>query len=141
MNTDNDRLGTLKQRYIEYYSDVPVQKYAAMAIGRNEDTIIRWRNEDSEFADAVQMAKAEWVRKRVLATKAEFALERLEKDVFSARGGESSSSSSDSAEAERLEYIRNMSEEELTNKILADFESLAAENGWRVIKDGSTAQV
>jgi len=73
----------LKIEYIKYYIDVPVQKYAAMAIARDEDTIIRWRKEDPDFADAVQRAKAEWVRKRVIATKAEFALERLEKDVFS----------------------------------------------------------
>jgi hypothetical protein len=77
------KLGGLKSAYIEYYVDVPVQKYAAMYIGRDEDTIIRWRNEDQEFADAVQKAKAEWIRKRLIATKAEFALERLEKSIFS----------------------------------------------------------
>jgi hypothetical protein len=77
------RIKQLKQEYIEYFEDVPVQKYAAMAIGRDEDTIIRWKKEDEDFADAVQRAKAEWVRKKVLATKAEFALERLEREVFS----------------------------------------------------------
>jgi hypothetical protein len=73
----------LKSEYIKYYIDLPVQRYAAMAIARDEDTIIRWRREDQEFADAVQRAKAEWVRKKVIATKAEFALERIEKEVFS----------------------------------------------------------
>lgn len=72
----------LKEKYVSYFSDVPVQKYAAMFIGRDEDTIIRWKKEDAEFADSIQRAKAEWVRKKVLASKAEFALERLEKDVF-----------------------------------------------------------
>ena len=76
-------MAKLKEEYVHYYTDVPVQKYAAMYIGRDEDTIIRWRKEDVKFADAVQRAKAEWVRKRVIATKAEFALERLEKDIFS----------------------------------------------------------
>jgi hypothetical protein len=73
----------LKNEYIKYYQDVPVQRYAAMFIAKDEDTIIRWRKEDSDFADAVLKAKAEWIRKKVIATKAEFALERLEKSVFS----------------------------------------------------------
>ena len=77
--TSNQRL---KEQYLLYFEDVPIQKYAAMAIARDEDTIIRWRKEDPDFADAVQIAKASWIRKKVLATKAEFALERLEKEVF-----------------------------------------------------------
>lgn len=73
----------LKEMYVDYYADVPVQKYAAMSIGRDEDTIIRWKKEDGVFADSVEKAKAEWIRRRLLTTKAEFALERLEKSVFS----------------------------------------------------------
>jgi hypothetical protein len=73
----------LKLSYLRYYAEVPVQKYAAMFIGRDEDTIIRWRNEDSSFADAVLKAKAIWIRNKLVSTKAEFALERLEKEVFS----------------------------------------------------------
>lgn len=76
-------ISQLKTDYVKYYGDVPVQKYAAMFIGRDEDSIIRWRKEDPKFADAVQRAKAEWVRKKVIVTKAEFALERLEKEIFS----------------------------------------------------------
>jgi|SRR6266567_4406574 len=72
----------LKQQYINYYRDVPIQKYAAQAVCRDEDTIIRWRKTDKDFADAVYQAHAEWVRKRVIATKAEFALERLEREIF-----------------------------------------------------------
>lgn len=73
---------SLKEAYLDYFKDVPVQKYAAMAIGRDEDTIIRWKNEDTLFADRVNQAKAEFVRKRILAVKAEFALEKLMGDVF-----------------------------------------------------------
>ncbi len=72
----------LKTAYVEYYSDVPIQKYAAQAICRDEDTIIRWRKKDKAFADAVDRAHAEWIRKKVIASKAEFALERLEKTIF-----------------------------------------------------------
>lgn len=49
----------LKERYIRYFEDLPVQKYAAESIGRNEDTVIRWCKEDPDFADAVKMARAE----------------------------------------------------------------------------------
>ncbi|MBI2592364.1 hypothetical protein HYW36_02700 [Candidatus Saccharibacteria bacterium] len=77
------KITQLKEFYIKYFQDVPVQKYAAMYIGRDEDTIIRWRQSDTKFAESIQRAKAEWIRKRLLATKAEFALERLEKNVFS----------------------------------------------------------
>lgn len=73
---------SLKVQYIKYFEDVPVQKYAAMYVGRDEDTIIRWKHDDSKFADAVSKAKANWIRKRVIATKAEFALERLESEIF-----------------------------------------------------------
>jgi hypothetical protein len=65
----------LKAQYLKYFEDVPIQRYAAMAIGRDEDTVIRWRTEDLAFAEAVQRAKAEWIRKKMLAVKAEFALE------------------------------------------------------------------
>ncbi len=79
------QIAKLKADYVKYFEDVPVQKYAAMSIGRDEDTIVRWKQGDPDFADAIQVAKAKWIRKKVLATKAEFALERLEKEVFSPR--------------------------------------------------------
>lgn len=78
-------IARLKELYIEYYSDVPVQKYAAMAIGRDEDTIVLWRKADPEFSGRVEMARAFWVRKKATRVKAEFALERLEKEVWSER--------------------------------------------------------
>jgi len=75
-------IASLKKDYVEYFRDVPVQKYAAEYIGRDEDTIMRWRRTDKQFADAVQRAHSEWVRKTFIKTKAEFALERLEKSLF-----------------------------------------------------------
>lgn len=72
----------LKEQYISYFADVPVQKYAAMYIGRDEDTIIRWRKDDPAFADSVKRAEADFIRKKMLAVKSEFALERLFKQVF-----------------------------------------------------------
>jgi hypothetical protein len=39
----NFSIDELKKKYVEYFTDVPIQKYAAMAIGRDEDTIILWK--------------------------------------------------------------------------------------------------
>jgi hypothetical protein len=80
---DKGTIQQLKDEYIAYFADVPVQKYAAMYIGRDEDTVMRWKNNDKAFADAVLRAKASFIRKKLIASKAEFALERLEKEVFS----------------------------------------------------------
>lgn len=73
----------IKEEYLDYYKDVPVQKYAAMYVGKSEDTIIRWRKQDPSFAHRVEKLKAEWIRKKAASLKAEFALERLEAEVFS----------------------------------------------------------
>lgn len=72
----------LKDAYVNYYSDVPVQKYAAMYIGKTEATIINWLKADEEFYNRVQNARASWVKKQALKAKAEFKLERLEKEVW-----------------------------------------------------------
>lgn len=78
----NKGIAELKERYIQYYKDLPVQKYAAMYVGRDEDTIKRWREDDADFADRVNLARAEWVKQKASKAKVEFALERLEKSIF-----------------------------------------------------------
>lgn len=80
MGTKNT--ASLKAAYLSFYCDCPIQKYAAEYIGKDEDTIIRWKNKDSSFADSAKRLKAEYVRKRWLSTKAEFALERLDNSMF-----------------------------------------------------------
>lgn len=75
----------LKDKFIEYFRDVPVQKYAAMYIGRTEQTIINWLKADMDFFNRVQEARAEWVKRKAVKVKAEFALERLEKEIWSER--------------------------------------------------------
>lgn len=81
----SENIAKLKAEYIKYFEQVPVQKYAAMHIARNEDTILRWKANDADFADAVQRAKAAYVLKLMPKVKPEFALERLMKDVFADR--------------------------------------------------------
>ncbi len=71
-----------KERFLKYFEDVPVQKYAAMYIGRTEQTIVNWLREDNDFFNRVQEKRALWVKKQALKAKAEFKLERLEKEVW-----------------------------------------------------------
>ncbi len=80
MSTKN--IASLKAAYLTFYADCPIQKYAAEYIGKDDDTVIRWRNKDPVFADAIKRLKSEYVRKRWLSTKAEFALERLDNILF-----------------------------------------------------------
>lgn len=71
-----------KDRFVSYFRDVPVQKYGAMYIGVTEQTIINWLNEDVDFFNRVQEARADWVKKKASKVRAEFALERLEKEIW-----------------------------------------------------------
>ena len=80
MGTKN--IASLKSAYLSFYADCPIQKYAAEYIGKDEDTVIRWKNNDQAFADAAKRLKSEYIRKRWLSTKAEFALERLDNTLF-----------------------------------------------------------
>lgn len=80
--TQKENIERFKELYIEYYKELPVQKYACMSIGKDEATIIRWKQKDANFASRVDQARAEWVKKKASKAKVEFALERLEKSVF-----------------------------------------------------------
>jgi len=71
-----------KEKFVAYFRDVPVQKYGAMYIGVTEQTIINWLNEDVVFFNRVQEARADWVKKKASKVRAEFALERLEKEIW-----------------------------------------------------------
>lgn len=78
----SNQLENLKEKYLEYYRDCPIQKYAAMSIGRTEETIINWRKEDLDFSNQVEAARAAWVKLKLKKANVEWALERLEKEVF-----------------------------------------------------------
>jgi len=78
-------IAALKEKYLWYYRDCPIQKYAAQSIRRDMDTIIRWRDEDPGFAEAIKEAESEFVRKNLLKTKADWRLERILKSEFAQR--------------------------------------------------------
>ena len=77
-----ENIQDLKDKMVDYYRKVPVLKYAAMKIGRDESTIHRWLKDDENFASRVTEARADWVSSKVEKSKVEFALERMEKEVF-----------------------------------------------------------
>lgn len=73
----------LKEKYLEYYRELPNQGLAADSIGRNEDTIIIWKNEDSEFSDLCAKAKSDWaLSKSKRIRNEEWLLERVMNDHF-----------------------------------------------------------
>ena len=72
----------LKKLFVGYFEEVPVVKYAAYYIGVTEQTAHNWLNEDEKFLSQVNQAKARWAKKRALKTKAEFQLERLDKEIW-----------------------------------------------------------
>lgn len=71
--------------FVAYFRDVPVQKYAAMYVGITEQTAIDWLKKYPEFFNRVNQARADWVKKKAIKAKAEFALERLEHEVWKER--------------------------------------------------------
>jgi hypothetical protein len=75
-----------KKIFLDYYADVPVQKIAASYINISEETIIRWKKEDLDFANQIEFLGGEWIRKNVKEVKSkEWLLERLFRQHFSER--------------------------------------------------------
>lgn len=81
-----DKTALLKKRFLEYFCELPVQKLAGAYIGKDEDTISRWKKEDADFADQIGRAKADWAMTKTKKIKSEeWLLERIMKDHFASR--------------------------------------------------------
>jgi hypothetical protein len=73
----------LKIKFLKYFKDLPVQNLAAGYIGRSDDTITRWKNEDAGFAGEIEKLKAQWAMKRAKKVKSnEWLLERVIRGHF-----------------------------------------------------------
>lgn len=82
----NDKKLPLKEKFLEYYRELPVQKLAGESIGKNEDTILLWKKQDSDFSDQIDIARAEWAKRMSKGVKSkEWLLERIMKDHFAQR--------------------------------------------------------
>lgn len=79
----NDDKLSLKEQFLGYFKDVPIQKYAAAFIGKNEDTICVWKQEDADFSDQIERVKANFLRKNLkLVQSKQWIIERLFNDHF-----------------------------------------------------------
>lgn len=80
-------IARLKAEYLVYYEKLPVQRLAAASVGRDENTIIDWRNKDDDFREARLRARANWALRKANSTRVreEFLLERIMKDEFAER--------------------------------------------------------
>src|SRR5206468_3975145 len=85
VETEQECIARLKREYLEYYRELPVQKLAAASIGRDDDTIIRWRGQDKEFAEQVQQARAAWALKKTKRVDDTWLLERVLREEFTPR--------------------------------------------------------
>lgn len=79
---DAATIAKLKDKFIEYFEDLPIQKYAAQYIGRDEQAICKWKNDDAEFANRIIEAESKFLRKESLKTQAQWKLERLYQEAF-----------------------------------------------------------
>lgn len=76
----------LKEKFLVYFRQLPVQKLACNYIGRTEDTISLWKGEDSDFSDQIDKAKADWALENAGQVKSrEWLLERVMKNHFAER--------------------------------------------------------
>lgn len=60
-------------------------KLIARSVNRDEDTLIKWRKADPDFADRLEQGRLRFIKKNVAIAKPEFLLERLEPELFKER--------------------------------------------------------
>ena len=102
----------LKKQYLVYYRKLPVQKLAAASIGKDEDTIIRWRREDADFADQTEVAKADWALEKCKKVRStEWLLERVMNDHFSLKRSE---------EETKVQYFNRSDLDRLKNMLVRE---------------------
>lgn len=75
-----------KQRFLEYYKDLPIQKLAAGFACVVEDTVSLWKKKDPEFLDAMTTLESEWAKNNASKVRDKaWLLERIMKKHFAAR--------------------------------------------------------
>ncbi len=77
------KITELKVKFLEYYRQLPMIRLAAGKIGRDEDTVMRWRALDADFAEQMASAKSDWALQKSKSVKSdEWLLERVLRDHF-----------------------------------------------------------
>lgn len=73
----------LKEKFLSYFRELPLQHLAGASIGRDPDTISRWKSEDKEFAEQIELIRSEWALKNVKSVRSkEWLLERIMREEF-----------------------------------------------------------
>ncbi|MCR4329500.1 MAG: hypothetical protein NUV65_03065 [Candidatus Roizmanbacteria bacterium] len=81
-----DKNAKLKSDFIQYYSQLPVQKLACDFIGRTEETVIQWKKDDPEFLNQVTTAKSNWALNNSKKVRSkEWLMERVMNDHFGSK--------------------------------------------------------
>lgn|SRR4030067_1443819 len=75
-----------KDRFLEYYIELPIQKLAAGFAGISENTVTNWKKEDQGFCDHIDLAESQWARDNAKRVRSkEWLLERVMKNHFAER--------------------------------------------------------
>ena len=83
---DAKTIAKLKAKFLEYYRQLPIQKYARQWIGRDDDTISKWKKLDPQFAEDIDSANSAWTLENAEKVKnKEFLLERIQHQEFMER--------------------------------------------------------
>ncbi len=72
-----------KEKFLEYFRQLPIQALGAEFIGVDETTISRWKKDDSVFANQVASAKSAWALDNARRVRSkEWLLERVMSNHF-----------------------------------------------------------
>lgn len=78
-----DKNADKKIRFIEYFKQLPSQKLAGASIGISDDTVMRWKEADEDFAYQIEVAKADWALRTIKGVRSkEWLLERILRQPF-----------------------------------------------------------
>lgn len=80
--TKAEDIAEKKEAILLYFRTLPVYKYAAHSVGISQSTLERWREDDTEFDDKLKEAASSFYAAKSRQAKAEFVLERLDKEVW-----------------------------------------------------------
>lgn len=84
--SEKDKIKELKEKFLEYYRELPNATLAAAKVGRERTTIHLWRESDSTFSTQMDEAKADWAMRNVKGIRSkEWLLERVLRDQFAQR--------------------------------------------------------
>lgn len=81
-NQSKEAIAEAKEKAIYNAPSLYNYKLIARSVGRDEDTLLRWRTEDEEFADKLDQARTAFIQTQMGKARPDFLLERLEKEIF-----------------------------------------------------------